>query len=120
MPEDMAKHFPFPKFTAPSPGTLSKVLDNEITPRDKISLNGLGMKKGKAGGLSMMLKTGMEVDQDYTVFKYGPPSPQQVIKSQGRAILAQAGMKPAPKFVLPGHNKEEIRKEPPPICVDRG
>ena len=39
---------------------------------DKIPLNGLGTTKGKAGGLSMMLKTGMEVAQYYTVFKYVP------------------------------------------------
>ena len=52
-----------------------EVLENETTPIDKISLNGLGMIKGKSRGASMMLKTGMEVDQYYIVFDYGPPRP---------------------------------------------
>ena len=45
MPEDMAKNFAFPNFATPVPGTLKEVLDNDTTPRDKISLNGLEMKK---------------------------------------------------------------------------
>ena len=64
-------------------------LGNKITPRDNIYLNGLVMTKGNAGGLYMMMKTGMEVDQDYTIFNYGPPIPQKDLKSQGRTILAQ-------------------------------
>ena len=75
MPEDLAKYFSSPNFTTPTPGTLREVLDNEISPRDKIYLNGLGITKGNAGGLSMMLKTGLEVAQDYTAFSYVPPSP---------------------------------------------
>ena len=46
------------------PGFLREVLENEIAPREKISLNGLGITKVKTGGLSMMLKTGLEVAQD--------------------------------------------------------
>ena len=61
MSEDVVKHFALPNFTTPMPGMLMEVLDNDITPRDKITLNRLGMKKGKAVGLSKMLKTGMEV-----------------------------------------------------------
>ena len=57
MPEDVSKHFLFPNFKAPVPGTLREVLDNDTTPRDKISLNGLGTKKRKSGGASMMMKT---------------------------------------------------------------
>ena len=65
----------------------------------------------------MMLKIGMEVDQYYTIFNYRPPSPQKYLKSQGRKIVAQAGMMPAPKHFLPGHSKEKIRKEPPPDAL---
>ena len=61
MSEDVAKNFVFPNFTTPIPGTLREFLDNDITPRDKIYLNGLVMTKGKSRGLSMMIKTGMEV-----------------------------------------------------------
>ena len=73
MPEDVAKHFAFPNFTTPIPGTLREVIDNEIIPGYKITLNGLGMKKGKSICLSIMLKKGMEVARYCTVFKYGPP-----------------------------------------------
>ena len=68
----------------------------------------------------MMLKTVMEVAQDYTVFDYVPASPQKDLKSQGRTIVAQPGMKLAPKFLLPEHRKEEIGKEPPPRGFDNG
>ena len=62
----------------------------------------------------MLLKTGMEVAKYYNVFKYRPPIPQKDLNSQGITIVAQAGMKPAPKFVLPGHRKEKIGKETSP------
>ena len=75
MPEDVAKQFAFPNFNTAAPGTLREVINNEITPRYKIFLNGLGMTKGKAGGLSMILKTGIEVAQYYTVSNYGTPFP---------------------------------------------
>ena len=100
----------FPNFTTPIPGTLREVLDNDIAPTDKISLNGLGMKKGKYGGLSMILKTVLEVDQDYSIFNYGPPIPQKDLKSQYRTIVTGPGMKPAPKFVLPVNIKEKVGK----------
>ena len=77
MLEDVAKNFLFPKFNTPRPGTLREVLANDITPGDNISLNGPVMIKLKAIGLSIMLRTVMEVDQDYTVFNYGTPSPQK-------------------------------------------
>ena len=57
IPEDVVKHFLFPNFVTPMTGMLREVLDNDITPKDKISLNGLGTKKGKYGGLSIMMKT---------------------------------------------------------------
>ena len=58
-------------------GTLREVIDNDITPRQKIPLDRLVMTKIKSGGLSMMLKTGLEVAQDYNVFSYGPPIKQK-------------------------------------------
>ena len=59
-----------------------------------------------------MLETGMEVAQDYTVFNYVLPIPQKYLKSQVRTIVAQPGMNPSPKFLLPGHSKEKTGKEP--------
>ena len=40
------------------------------TTRYKISLNGLGVVNGELEIVSVMLKTGMEVSDDCTVFKY--------------------------------------------------
>ena len=67
IPEDNVNHFSFPKFITPVASTLREVLDNEITTRDKISLNGLGTSNGKFVRVSMMLKTGIKMAQDYTV-----------------------------------------------------
>ena len=107
MPEDVVEHFVLPDSTTSMPGTPREVLENDITPRDEISLNGLGMKKGKSGGLSMMSKTGMEVAQYYTVFNYVPQIQHKNLKYQDRTIVDQAGMKPSPKTFLPGHRKEK-------------
>ena len=63
---------------------LREVIENDITTRDKNSLHGLEMKKGKYGGASIMLKTGMEVAQVYTVFNYRPPIPQKDLKPQDK------------------------------------
>ena len=67
-------------------------------------------EKDKLGVLYMILKTVMEVDQYYTVFNYGPPSPYKDLNPQGRTILDQPGMNPEPKLVIPGHSKEKIGK----------
>ena len=110
----MEKHFEFTNFFTPVPGALRGVLYNDTTARDRNSLNWLGMKASKSGVVSMILKTGMEVDKYYTIFNYGPPRPQKDLKSQDRAIVAGPGMNPEPKTVLPGHIQEEFGKEPPP------
>ena len=116
----MANHFSFPNFTTPIPETLMEVLDNGISPRYKISLNGLVITKVKAGGLSMMLKTGLEVAQDYNVSNYRPPIPQKYLNLQDRTIVARPGIKPSPKYFLPGHSKEKVGKDPPPKCINHG
>ena len=67
MPEDVANNFAFPNFATPVPGTLRGFIENYTTTRDKHSLNGLGMTKGKSGGASMMRKKEMEVAQ-YLLF----------------------------------------------------
>ena len=77
MPEDVANHFLFPKFTASGPGTLREVIDNDKTTRDKISFNGLGVIKGRSISVSLMLKTGMELAEYCTVFNYGLPGLQK-------------------------------------------
>ena len=77
MTEDVEKHFLFSNFSTPVPEMMSKILDNDTTPRDKISFNKLGITKVKSGGASMMLKTGMEVYRCYTVFNHGPPIPHK-------------------------------------------
>ena len=62
----------------------------------------------------MILKTGMELAQDYTVFNCGHPRPHKYLKSQGITIMAQPGINPAPNFFFPRHIKEETGKAPPP------
>ena len=59
MPEIFETQFSFPNFTAPGPGTLRELLDNQTTTRDNIFLDGLGMTKDESGSLSMILKIGM-------------------------------------------------------------
>ena len=59
------------------------------------------MKTFESGGVSMMLKIGMEVAQDYTFFNYIPPIPQKDTKYQYRKIFAGTGVNLAPKLVLP-------------------
>ena len=59
MPEDVANFFASPKFSSIAYGTPRGIIDNYTTTRDKISLNGLGMEKGKSGDISMILKTGI-------------------------------------------------------------
>ena len=41
----------------------------------------------------MMLKTGFELDQYYTVFNYRPPIPQKYLESQDITIVSGTGMK---------------------------
>ena len=117
MVEDVAKHFAFTNFITPILGMLREVLDNVIKPREKISFNGLGITKGKYGGLPMRLKTGLEVAQDYTVFNYRPPIPYKDLKYQDRKIMAGPRMKPAQNLFLPGHRKEKTENEPPPYAL---
>ena len=54
-------------FTAPVSGTLSEILDNDTTTRDKTPLKGLGVTKGESVGVAIILKKRMKVAQDYTV-----------------------------------------------------
>ena len=61
----------------------------------------------------MMIKIGMEVAQDYNFFNYVPPIPQKDLNLQDRTIVARPGMKPSPKYFLPGHSKEKVGKDPP-------
>ena len=114
MPEDLSRQFMLPNLTTPVLVMLRKVLENDTTTKDKIFLNGLGMKKGKSIGTSIMLKTVMEVAQYYNFFNYRNPIPQKYLKSQDRTIVAGPGMNLAPKFVLSGHSKEKVGKETPP------
>ena len=68
-------------------GALREVLNNDITPRHKTTLNWLVMEKGKSGGAYIMLKTVMEVAQDCTVLNYRPQRPHKYLKSQDRTIV---------------------------------
>ena len=81
IPEDVASPYAFPNFSTLVSGMLREVLDNDNTTRDIFLLNGSGITKGKSGGVSMMLKTGMEVAQYYTILNYGPPIPPKYLSS---------------------------------------
>ena len=58
-----------------------------------------------------MLKKVMKVAQDYRVFNYGPPRPQNNVKSQGIMIVTGTGTNFAPKCFLPRNSKEKVGKE---------
>ena len=109
----MAKQFVFLSFTTPVEGTLNEVIENDTTTRNEISLQGSEMTKGKSVGASIMLKIGKEVAQYYTVSRYGNPIPQKDLKYQDKKIVAGPGMKPTPKWFLPGYSKEKVGKETP-------
>ena len=40
-------YFYFPTFTAPGPGNFREMMDNDKTARNKMSPNGLGVRKGE-------------------------------------------------------------------------
>ena len=44
----------------------------------------------------MMLKTGMKVAQDYTVFNYRPPRPQNNLNPQNRMVVIGTGVNLSP------------------------
>ena len=75
------------------------------------------MKKVKSGGVSMILKTGIELAQEYTFFNYGPPRPHKDINYQDITIVAWPGFNLAPIFFLPGNSKEKVGKETPPDAL---
>ena len=75
MSEGTANNFVLPKFTASGPVTSTEFIINDTTTRYKFSLNGLGVTKVEYRGVTTMLKTVMEVAQDYTVLNYGPQRP---------------------------------------------
>ena len=77
IPEYSEKHFNFTKFVTPGTGTLRGVLDNGTKTRHKISLNGIGLEKGDPASINMILKKGIEVVEDCTVFNYGHPIPHK-------------------------------------------
>ena len=79
MSEYVSNNFTILKFTAPVSGMLRKVIDNNNTTRNKIYLNELGITNGEYLGVSMMLKTGTEMAQYYTVFNYITPRTQKDI-----------------------------------------
>ena len=54
----------------------------------------------------MILKTGLEVAQDYNVSKYGPPSPQKDSKSQDIKIVIGQGMMPSHIFYPRAQQRE--------------
>ena len=53
---------------------------------------GLGSTIVEYRSVAMIMKTGMKVAQDYTVFNYGPQIPQNNVKYQGRTIVEGTGV----------------------------
>ena len=92
---------PPPKSTTPGSGTLREVLDNDTTTRDKMYLNGLGVKKSNSISLSMMLKKVIEMAEYCTVFNYGPQITQRRVKFKDIMILEGKGFNPEQKMISP-------------------
>ena len=89
---------------------LREVIEIDTTIRDKNAFSGLGMTKHKSGRVSVMMKTGMEVSQDYTVFNYGPSIPHKYVNHQERKKVPGLGVKTALRFVLPGNSNDKVGK----------
>ena len=70
----MEEQFLFYNFATPVSGNLREVIDKYSRKRDKFT-SIFRDEQGESGVVYMMLKTGIEVTQYYTVFNYGPPKP---------------------------------------------
>ena len=92
------------------------VLDNDTTTRYRMYLNGSGVKKLQSIRVYVILQTGMELAEYFTILNYAIPRPQNESKSKDRRTVAGKGVKPAPTFVLPSNNKGRVVKEPPLVC----
>ena len=114
MTENVANNFAPHQFTAPGLGTLRRVLDKDTTTRDKIPLNGLGVKKGKPIRVSVMVKKEMEVEEYCTIFNYGTPGPQKYINPKYREIVAGKGVKTSPTLVILRQIRVQVGQENPP------
>ena len=64
----------------------------------------------------MMLKTGMKVEQYYSVFNYRPPISQNKVNFQDRKIVAGTGVNLETKFFLQGTVRRRLGRKLP-ICV---
>ena len=80
-----------------------EVIDNNTTTRDKMSLNELGVLKVQSISVSIIIKTGMEVEEDCIVFNHGSPRTQEEVKPKDRRKI----------FVLPGKNKVIFERQNP-------
>ena len=65
----------------------------------------------------MMMKTGMEVYQDYTVFNYGLSRPQKDLKSQDITIISRPWNQLAPQFFSQVTVKRVLRRKSPPYAL---
>ena len=65
------------------------------------------MTKVGSGGVAMMLKTGMKVTQDYSVFNYVHPRPQNIENPQEKTKVEGIGFNSSP-IVFPGNRKEKF------------
>ena len=88
--------------------TLRYFLENGTTTRDKTPLKDLGATKGESRGVAMMPKTRLKVEQDYSVFNYGPPRPHKNVNCQYINIAPGTEVNLETKFVLPGKSKEKV------------
>ena len=67
------------------------------------------MIKGEPGITAMMLKSGMEVEEDCTIFYYAPPIPDKGTELKYVTISERTRLKTAPLFVIPGYLKGQSK-----------
>ena len=94
-----------------------EILGNDTKTRDKTPIKLLGVTKGEYGGVVMILKVGMKVAQDYNVFNYRTPIPQNNVNSKDRKIVEGTGVNLGQKVFLPGNSKKKVGKETPPDAL---
>ena len=95
----------FAKFITSGNGMLRKVLDNDTTTRNTISLNGLGVTKGQSTSVYVMLKTGMVLSEDHTIFNYGTTILHKGLKYKDRKVVVRPRVNKTPTFVILGNDK---------------
>ena len=71
------------------------------------------MEKGESGGVAIIPKIGMEVEQYYTILSYITPRTQNNVNSKDIMIVADTGINFSPTFFSKGSGRRKLGRTPP-------